>query len=148
MIIDNIRAIQLDARRNRATTEHAEMIISLSTTLIGEADTVAKNVGAEKISDTDMLALVNKFIKNLDITIEHATGTAKDHAVLEKTFLLQFRPQQLTEDQLVAIVDEQIAGAVANGYKIDMGFLMKHLKENHAGKYDAKLASTVIKAKL
>lgn len=147
-IIDQIKAIQLDTRKNRATTEHADMIISLTTTLIGESDTIAKNAQVEKISDVDMLALVKKFIKNLDITIGSTTGAAKDHAVLEKTFLLQFMPQQMSESELTAIVSKFVSEVRASNKVASMGAVMQHLKDNHSGLYDAKLASTIIKSQL
>ena len=145
MIIDTIRSIQLETRKARSGSKTDDMIISVTTTLIGEAETLAKNAGVAKLPDSDVQALIKKFIKNLDVTIGHTEGAARDAAVLEKTFLIQFVPTQMTEAELTTIVQNQVAAMRTAGLTVSMGAVMSYLKTEHAGLYDAKIASNVIK---
>jgi uncharacterized protein len=131
-LMDDIKARQLAARKAGAPFE-----ASLLTTLLGEAAMVGKNLGRET-SDQEAVAVVKKFIKNIDETIAALRDRnqpyeqfAHERAVLEK-----FLPVQLSEDTLQTLAKSQK----------DMPTFMKHLKENFAGQYDGKLASAVAKA--
>jgi uncharacterized protein YqeY len=82
--------------------------------------------------------VVKKFVKNIDETINALTMYNKDATAFlnERGVLEQFLPLQLTELALQHIAKGQES----------MPAFMKFLKENHAGQYDGKLASTVAKA--
>ncbi len=109
---------------------------SLLTTLLGEAAMVGKNAGRET-TDQEVVAVVKKFIKNIDETVSALTSRGQDASsfLAERAVLERFLPLQLTELAL-----EQIA----QNHK-SMPEFMKFLKENHAGQYDGKLASIVAK---
>jgi uncharacterized protein len=61
--------------------------------------------------------------------------------------MLEFLPQQLTREELEALVDKAIAETSATSGK-DMGKVMKALVPNVSGRADGKLVSEVVKEKL
>ena len=129
-LIDEIKQKQIAARK--AGSAEA----SLLTTLLGEAAMVGKNAGRET-TDQEVVAVVKKFIKNIDETVSALSSRGQDAAsfLAERSVLERFLPLQLTELALVNI---------AQNHK-SMPEFMKFLKENHAGQYDGKLASIVAK---
>ena len=129
-LIEQIKQKQIAARK--AASAEA----SLLTTLLGEAAMVGKNAGRET-TDQEVVAVVKKFIKNIDETVSALSSRGQDAAsfLAERSVLERFLPLQLTELALVNI---------AQNHK-SMPEFMKFLKENHAGQYDGKLASIVAK---
>lgn len=145
MLMDQIRAAQLEARKTRNATK-----AGLLTTLIGEAAAIGKNDGNRETSDSEVVAVIKKFIKNIDLTLEAMQGRGRhdDEAVMiaEKEILEKFLPSQLSEDQLKAIVV-----ALKNEYDAgpkDMGKILGTLKMRHSGQYDGKMASDITKTVL
>ena len=129
--MEQIKTKQIQARKSGSVEA------SLLTTLLGEAAMVGKNAGRET-NDAEVVAVVKKFVKNIDETVTALTSRGQDAStfVAERTVLEQFLPQQLNATQLRYMASEQK----------DMPSFMKFLKENYAGQYDGKLASTVAKA--
>jgi uncharacterized protein len=71
----------------------------------------------------------------------------EDLAVKEETelaILLEFLPQQLTREEIGALVVKAIAESGAQGAK-DMGKVMKALKPQVTGRADGKLVNDVVK---
>lgn len=138
-LLNEIKKNQLSARKAKASTD-----VSLLTTLIGDVEAVGKNAGRE-VTDTDVVAVVKKFIKGAEETIAVATKHNDDQrlgtAVYELAILRGYLPQQLAEDQLTAIVGHYLADAP--GAKL--GDVLKRLKTEYAGQYDGALATTVVK---
>lgn len=131
-LINEIKTRQIAARKASDSKQ-----ASLLTTLLGEAAMVGKNAGRET-TDAEVVAVVKKFIKNVDETIaalEARNQLSADYHV-EREILEQFLPQQLSETALRAVAEGQT----------DMPSFMKHLKENFAGQYDGKLAAAVAKS--
>ena len=130
-LMEQIKAKQIQARKS------GSIEASLLTTLLGEAAMVGKNAGRET-NDAEVVAVVKKFVKNIDETVTALTSRGQDAATFmaERTVLEQFLPIQLSENALIEVAKCQP----------NMPAFMKHLKENFAGKYDGKLASTVAKA--
>lgn len=131
-LMEDIKVRQLAARKAGAPEA------SLYTTLLGEAGAIGKNAGNRETTDQEVVAVVKKFIKNLDETITALTSRNQDASAFlnERGVLEQFLPKQMGEEDLV-----NIAQALPN-----LPAFMKHLKENFAGQYDGKLASTVAKS--
>lgn len=109
----------------------------LLTTLLGEAAMVGKNAGRETL-DAEVVAVVKKFVKNIDETVTALTTRGQDASAFlaERAVLEQFLPAQLTEAALLNLAKQHTS----------MPDFMKFLKENHLGQYDGKLASTVAKS--
>lgn len=132
-LIQQIKDKQIAARKS------GDSLASLYTTLLGEASIIGKNAGNRETTDVEVVAVVKKFIKNIDETVQALTSRGQDAYVYmqEKRALEAFLPSQLGEDQL-----RDIAASRAS----DMPSFMKFLKENHAGRYDGKMASSVAKS--
>ena len=133
-LLSQIKAHQLNARKIGNA-----IASNLFTTLIGEAAIIGKNAGNRETTDTEVVAVIKKFIKNIDETVNALQSRQQncDQFIQEKTLLSEFLPVQLTETELTVIaMDHKEQG---------MPKFMKYLKDNHAGQYDGKLASTIAK---
>ncbi len=142
-LLTTLKKDQLDARKSKDSVK-----AQLLTTLIGEAEMVGKNDGNRPVLDQEVVAVVKKFIKNLDETIRIA-GDYKDTISLEKAkaekdILESFLPKQLSEAELRVVIQDIIAKNSLAGPKA-MGALMKELKAAHDGTYDGGLASKISK---
>ena len=65
----------------------------------------------------------------------------------ELAVLLHFLPQQLSREEVAALVDRAVAETGAQGGK-DMGRVMKALMPHVAGRADGKMVSDLVKEKL
>lgn len=130
-LIGKIKQLQITARKEGLTEA------SLLTTLLGEATMIGKNDGNRETTDAEVIAVVKKFIKNIDETIAalEDRGQHIDAFEQERVVLTRFLPKQLSESDLIEVAK----------YQENMPSFMKHLKENFAGQYDGKLAATVAK---
>lgn len=154
MLIETIKKDQLQARKDKN-----EVVSSLLTTLIGEAEMIGKNDGNRKTTDTEVTAVIKKFVKNIDETVtaltksaEQETDVAKKETLQikvagfekEKTILMPYLPQQLNDDQIRAEMGKIIAEFSLAGPK-GMGVLMKEMKARFNGAYDGAVASKISK---
>ena len=131
MLMNAIRTKQLEARKSN------DVLAGLYTTLLGEAQMIGKNDGNRETTDNEVISVVKKFIKNIDETVSALTARNQDASVFlkERQALEVFLPKQLNEPQLYKLAAECSS----------MPEFMKFLKENYAGQYDGKLASSVAK---
>lgn len=136
-LIERIRADQLAARKMKA-----ENIAPLLTTLLGEAQMVGKNDGNRESTDAEVVAVIKKFIKNIDILLEQV-GSSPQHEA-EKAILARYLPTQIGESYLVIMVSDYAQEHALFTPK-DMGKIMKHFKQHYAGHYDGKMLSKVVK---
>ena len=150
-----------DAVLNRYTAARVardKQVTSVLSTLIGDAQTKAKNAQVEKLDDGAMTALINSFVKNQNITLdalENVTDAGdtvlRSRAIVRQDIALlqSFLPQQLTESELQSIVSMFILGFLSAGEAMpQMGVVMNHLKTEYPGRYDGKLASAVVRTAL
>jgi uncharacterized protein len=145
MLIEQIKKDQVEARKERDT-----VAATLLTTLLGEANMVAKNAQRETPSDEEVLAVVKKFLKSNAELQQALQKVADDNdrkarflvAARERAVLNSYMRKQLSETEIAQIV----SAAIAAGTSRDIGSLMAFLKTNHAGEYDGKTASAVVRA--
>lgn len=131
-----IKDLQLNARREKNGVE-----ASLFTTLIGEATTAAKKARPSgEPTDQEMIALIKKFISNLDDLLGHSPGNF--NAILEKSVLVRLLPKQMTESEIRQILNQQ-----GFNYKDRsvVGIVMQYFKQNFEGLYDSRLVTSIIK---
>ena len=137
-LLTRIKADALTARKTQSPTA------GVLTTLLGEADTKAKTFNpARELKDDEVIAIVQKFIKNIDQTLRSLEGgpnvAARDKARMERGALEAYLPLQLTELAITEFAKAEIAKGA------NFGAVMSALKANYAGQYDGKMASEVIK---
>jgi uncharacterized protein YqeY len=145
-LIKSIADTQLKLRK----TPGSNVAVGVLTTLLGEAYAIGKNNGNRETTDAEVIALLKKFISNIDLTldiilpkIEDLTvKTQADNLQIEKSWLETFLPRQMTNEELVKAIGSFIVSSPAPA---NMGSVMALLKANYAGLYDGKQASTIIK---
>ena len=97
-------------------------LATLSTTLIGEAEMVGKNAGNREVTDSEVQALVKKFIKGINETLAVIDESGHADFLREKAWLEGWLPKQLTTDELTDKIREIIVSGARN-----MGEVMKTL---------------------
>ena len=131
MLVEKIKADRMAAMKARNIG--AKTIL---TVLLGELENIAKRTGAE-ITDDIVIKVCKKFIAGNNEVIEAGAKVKCECPILtaENVILETFIPKQLTKDELYVIIDALKAD--------NLGTVMKHLKANHDGTYDGKLAADV-----
>ena len=135
-LLQRIKSDQVTARK-----EKNAISTSLLTTLLGEASMIGKNDGNRESTDAEVIAVIKKFIKNIDESLK-----VKPDKVLplEKMLLEGYLPQQITGTQLEMTIQGIIVSVGAESVR-DMGKVMKVLKDSYDGRYDGREASTFVK---
>lgn len=140
-LYQQIKSTQLEARKEKSTIH-----INLFTTLLGEiqtANTGTKSSNTE-ISDSDVIKVINKFIKSTKETLKLKPGNQV--ATLELEILESFLPKPLSDVELKALV----ASYVLVGKKENIqggalvGFVMKEMKEGYPDRYDASKVKDLV----
>ncbi|MDX8380219.1 MAG: GatB/YqeY domain-containing protein [Gallionella sp.] len=104
-----------------------------------------------ELADADVVSIIEKMNKQRRDSISQYESAARhDLADVEKfemSVLAAYMPQQLSEAEVIAAVNEAIATVDASGPQ-DMGRVMAQLKPNLAGIADMGKVSVLIKARL
>jgi uncharacterized protein YqeY len=104
-----------------------------------------------ELSAEDVIAILQREIKKRNDSIEEARKAGReDIATTEEAELKMiegFMPQQLTRDEITALVREAIAQTGASSAK-DMGKVMGALMPKVKGKADGKLVNEVVRESL
>lgn len=105
----------------------------------------------KEINDDLVIDVVNRGIKSRkDSITEFEKGNRND--LIEKTkeeidILMKYLPEQLTEEEVLKVIDEIFAEIKPEGAK-DMGRVMKEATSKLKGKADMKFVSNTIREKL
>lgn len=104
-----------------------------------------------ELSDADIIAAIEKMLKQRrDSIAAYESANRPDLADIEKfevTVLQTYLPQQLTEDEVKAILEQVVADTGAAGIK-DMSKVMAAIKPLVAGRADMGKISGLIKTRL
>jgi uncharacterized protein len=139
-LIQDIKNEQIAARKQ------GQKSASILTTLLGEAQMIGKNDGNRETTDSEVLAVVKKFIKNIQETIPHVTSDSqRENLNFELTVLSNLLPAQLQPDELQTIISQLIQSEHVTSAK-EMGKVMAKLKALYDGRFDGRLASNLVKA--
>ena len=141
MLVEQIKADMISARKQKSTS--AKILITLK----GEIDSKEKSFSpAREITGEEVVAIVKKFIKNIDETLKILAGSTKSAAIkeaeTEKAVLEDYLPEQMSEDELFEFARKEKVGGG------NMGSIMAALKAQKPGLYDGKVASRVVKTVL
>jgi hypothetical protein len=111
-------------------------------------DEKGKPTGRDKITDQDILALLQKMIKQRRESIEtFRKGNREDLALQEEaeiSVIEDYLPKQMSESETRTAVTALMQEIGASGLK-DMGRAMALLKERYTGRMDFAKASAVVK---
>lgn len=142
-LIEKIKQDQVAARKARNSGKALAL-----TTLIGEAEAIGKTAGNRTPTDDEVVAILKKFIKNIDEVIrvadEHREWDRSDAASTEKSILSVYLPKQLTVEELKSVIEGIVFSLGDNSPKA-MGKVLGSLKQSHNGLYDGATASNIVK---
>ena len=104
-----------------------------------------------EIDDARALVIMDKMVKQRRDSISQFESAGRDElAAIERaeiTVIQEFLPQQLSEDEILAIIDDALSGIDATGMSA-MGPLMGVIKPKLQGRADMGAVSKLVKAKL
>ncbi len=104
-----------------------------------------------ELSDEDIVAIVAKQIKQKRAAIEDFKRAERqdmvDETLAEIKVLETYLPEQLSEAEVIAIIEQAIAEVSATSMK-DMGKVMSTVKGKLAGKADNKFVADTVKSLL
>ena len=104
-----------------------------------------------KLDDSAVLAVLDKMVKQRRDSVEQfENGNREDLAAIERAeieVLETYLPEQLSADELAAMVDEVIAATGAESMR-DMGKVMGQIKAKAAGRADMGVVSATVKERL
>ena len=125
--------------------------VRLINAAVKDRDIEARSAGKERASDEEIVALMQKMIKQRhESAAMYEKGGRPELAAQEQgeiAVISSFMPQQLSESEVAAAIKEAIAATGASSVK-DIGKVMAALKERHAGKMDFSKAGPAVKAAL
>ncbi len=136
-LMDKLRADQLQVRKDRDAAA-----TGLLSALIAHAAKTGKDKGNREPTDEETIAAIKYFMeKAIETKAALPVGEAMNKTLREIQILNGYMPEQMTAEELRFVVVNFRTAVPTAG----IGEIMKHLKANHAGQYDGKLASTVAK---
>ena len=104
-----------------------------------------------EVDDARALAVLDKMVKQRRDSADQFTKAGRDELAEQENFeisvIQEFLPAQLSEEDLVAMVDEAIAAAGATGMQA-MGAVMGQLKPKLQGRADIGAVSQLVKSRL
>lgn len=104
-----------------------------------------------EIDDARALAIMDRMVKQRRDSISQFESAGRDElAAIERAeinVIQEFLPQQLSEDEILAIIDDALSGIDATGMAA-MGPLMGVIKPKLQGRADMGAVSKLVKAKL
>jgi len=105
----------------------------------------------EELDDAAVLAVLAKMVKQRRDSIEQfEKGDREDLAAIERAEIIvlnDYLPEQLSAEDLAALVDEVIQATGAEGIR-DMGKVMGQIKAKASGRADMGAASATVKQRL
>lgn len=116
--------------------------------IAAQVDSAGQPSGRDKISDAEVLQLLQKMVKQRrDAAETYRQGGRQDLAdqeLAEIAIIEEFLPKQLDEAETRAAVEQVVRELDCAGLK-DMGRAMAVLKERYSGRMDFAKASSMVK---
>lgn len=149
MLREAFATAQKDAMRSGDKARLAT--VRLISAALKDQDIAARGEGREPISDADILALLQKMVKQRREAADIYAKAGRDELAAQElgeiTVLESFMPKQMDSAAIAAAVKEAIAETGAESMK-DMGKVVAALKAKYTGQMNFAEASTAVKAAL
>src|SRR5450631_3295178 len=149
MLRDDINNAVKDAMR--AKDERKLSTLRMVNSTIKNADIAARGEGKPLLADADILAVLQKMIKQRQESVElYDKGGRAELAAQEReeiAIITAYLPKQMSDDDVKAAIAAAMAETGATGMK-DMGKVIAVLKAKYAGQMDFGKASGMVKAAL
>ncbi len=100
---------------------------------------VQRKTTSQDVADTDVIQIIKKLLESVNETLA-VSKTEQPDLEAEKVLLVDLLPKQLSNDELLAIMQAAIAADPAMAEKKNM---FPYLKANYDGQYNGKDANTL-----
>ena len=142
---------QIDEKLNQALKAKDKSMyptLRLVVSAIKDAEIAARTKGQKEMSDSDIMAILKKMIKQRNESCEVYKKAGRnellDNETNEIKVISNFLPKQLSEEETKKLCQEAIKSSGASSMK-DMGKVMGILKSKHADTLDFSKVSSIIK---
>src|SRR5580698_7445338 len=147
MLRDDINNAVKDAMR--AKEERKLSTLRMVNATIKNADIDARGQGKPPLSDSDLLSVLQKMIKQRQESVElYDKGGRAELATQEReeiAVISAYLPKQMSDEEVSAAISAVVAETNASGVK-DIGKVIGALKAKYAGQMDFAKASGLVKA--
>lgn len=149
MLRDDINNALKDAMK--AKDERKVSTLRMVNSALKNADIEARGQSKPALGDAELLAMLQKMIKQRQESVELYQKGGRDDLVKQENeeiaIISAYLPKQLSEADMTAAIDAAIKDTGAAGIK-DMGKVIGVLRGKYAGQMDMAKASGMVKAKL
>jgi uncharacterized protein YqeY len=149
MLRDDINNAVKEAMK--AKDERKLSTLRMVNSTLKNADIEARGQGKPPLGDPEVLAVLQKMIKQRQESVElYDKGGRAELAAQEReeiAVISAYLPKQMSEDEVKAAISAVVAETGAAGIK-DMGKVIGVLKTKYAGQMDFAKASALVKAAL
>ena len=137
MLIDDIKKANMMAMKEKNQAKR-----SAYSSVISRYQLLKSKDPSKEISDTDVLSLIQKIVKELDEELDSYHKAGREESVQEiqkqKDALKEFVPAQLSEEEIKTIILSLPERSIS--------LVMKHFSMNYRGKVDMSLVNKVLKS--
>ncbi len=149
MLRDDINKALTEAMKAR--NERAVSTLRMVNSTLKNADIEARGTGKPALGDAEVIAALQKMVKQRQESVELYKKGGRDDLVKQEeeeiAIISGYLPTQMSEAEMTAAIDSAIAETGASSMK-DMGKVIGILRGKHAGQMDMGKASGMVKAKL
>jgi uncharacterized protein YqeY len=135
----------------KAKNERAVSTLRMVNSTLKNADIEARGTGKPALGDAEVLAILQKMIKQRQESVELYRKGGRDDLVAQEeaeiAIISSYLPKQMSEAEVKAAIDAAVAETGASGMK-DMGRVIGILRSKYAGQMDMAKASALVKARL
>ena len=135
----------------KAKNERAVSTLRMINSALKNADIEARGAGKQPLGDAEVLALLQKMVKQRQESVElYKQGGRADLVRQEEeeiAIISAYLPKQMSEPEMKAAVEAAVKESGAAGMK-DMGKVIGILRGKYAGQMDMARASAMVKAQL
>ena len=149
MLRDDINKALTEAQK--AKNERSVSTLRMVNSTLKNADIEARGASKPALGDAEVLAILQKMIKQRQESVEmYKKGARADLVKQEEeeiAIISAYLPKQMSDADVAAAIDAAIKDTGAAGMK-DMGKVIGALRGKYAGQMDMGKASGLVKAKL
>jgi len=135
----------------KAKNKRAVSTLRMVNSTLKNADIEARGAGKPALGEAEVLAILQKMIKQRQESVELYKKGGRDDLVAQEeaeiAIISGYLPRQISDDEMKSAIDAAVAETEASGMK-DMGKVIGALRGKYAGQMDMAKASALVKAKL
>ena len=135
----------------KAKNERTVSTLRMVNSTLKNADIEARGASKPALGEAEVLAILQKMIKQRQESVELYKKGGRDDLVAQEeaeiAIISGYLPRQMSDAEMKSAIDAAMAETGASGMK-DMGKVIGALRGKYAGQMDMAKASALVKAKL